>query len=91
MKRTLLIFYELSDPGQNRAAIIRGIKSYKKWARLGDGAYLIVTDKDPVVVRDHLSAHLTPDDRLFVGVAPAPSAWTGLPEAVSKWILANQK
>jgi hypothetical protein len=91
MNQTLLIFYDLSDPGQNREALIKTIKSYGKWARLGNAAYLIVTDKGPVAVRDHLSASLTPNDKLFVGVASAPSAWTGLSESVSKWILANQK
>jgi hypothetical protein len=91
MKRTLLIFYDLTDPSQNREGLIQKIKQYATWARLGNGAYLIVTDKNPVAVRDHLYAGLTANDRLFVSVAPAPSAWRGLPETVSKWLLANQK
>lgn len=92
MNRTLIIFYDLAEPGQNREALIKKIKSsYKKWARLGSGAYLIVTNASPEAVRDNLDVLLTPDDRLFVGDASAPSAWQGMSEAVSKWILANQK
>jgi hypothetical protein len=92
MINTLLIYYDLAEPGLNREALIQQIKSFGKWARIGNAAYLIVTDKDPVAVRNHLSAAgLGSNDRIFVGVAPAPSAWRGLPEEVDKWILANQK
>ena len=31
------------------------------------------------------------NDQLWVGVAPAPSAWHGLPDDVANWIHENQK
>jgi len=91
MSQTLLIFYDLTDPGQNREALIKKIKLYGKWARVGNAAYLIHTDEIPTSVRDNLSKVLKANDRIFVGAAPPPSAWQGLPEEVSKWILANQQ
>jgi CRISPR/Cas system-associated endoribonuclease Cas2 len=89
MKRVLLIFYDLADPGQNREALVKKIKT-RTWARLGDSAYLIVTDEPPTVVRNDLTKVLTSNDRIFVGTASAPSAWRGLPEDVSKWIVEHQ-
>ncbi len=90
MKRVLLIYYNLVDPGQNSEPLIKKIKS-RSWARLGDSAYLVFTEEAPSAIRDELSTVLAANDRIFVGAAPAPSAWRGLPEAVSKWIVENQK
>jgi len=90
MKQVLIIFYDLADPASNREAITQKIKAYGSWARLGSSAYLIGTDATPVHVRDNLAKVLNADDRVFVGVCRAPSAWEGMPEEISKWILKNQ-
>ncbi len=87
----LIISYDLANPAQNRGALLKKIKSYGQWARLGSSAYLVASDAGPVAVRDDLSSVLETNDKLFVGVAPAPSAWQGMSDAVSKWILAHQK
>ncbi len=91
MKRVLIVSYDLVDPGQNYERLIKLIKAYPSWARLGGSAYLILTDIPPKAVRDNLAQALDKNDKIFVGVAPAPSAWRGLPEDVSKWLQANQK
>lgn len=91
MSQVLIVSYDLSNPGQNYERLIKLIKSYPSWARLGGSAYLIYTDVTPVEVRDHLVTVLDSNDKLFVGAAPAPSAWFGMPEDVSKWIQSNQK
>jgi hypothetical protein len=91
MKRVLIISYDLMNPGQSYEPLVKLIKSYPSWARLGGSAYLILTDATPVQVRDRLRQALDVNDKLFVGVAPAPSAWVGMPEEVSKWIHENQK
>ena len=85
----LIVFFDLADPTANRTALVRKIKSYGQSARLGDSAYLISTSEAPVAVRDKMSTVLRHGDRLYVGLAPAPAAWSGLPDAVSNWILAN--
>ena len=91
MKSVLIISYDLADPGQNYEALLKRIKAYPQWARLGGSAYLILTDNSPVQVRDSLGVALDSNDKLYVGVASAPAAWRGMPEEVAKWILANQK
>jgi hypothetical protein len=91
MSRVLFVSYDLVNPGQNYERLIKLIKSYPSWARLGGSAYLIYTSETPVQVRDHLQGALDQNDKLFVGVSPSPSAWYGMPEDVSKWIQANQR
>lgn len=91
MNRVLVVSYDLVNPGRNYEALIKLIKAYGSWARLGGSAYLIFTDQTPVQVRDALVAVLDTNDKLFVGTAPAPSAWYGLPDDVSNWIHANQR
>lgn len=91
MSQVLIISYDLINPGQNYQDLLARIKKYKNWARLGGSSYLIYTTATPVQVRDYLMKALDSNDKLFVGVAPAPSAWNGLPEEVSNWIHQHQK
>jgi hypothetical protein len=91
MKKVLIISYDLKNPGRNYESLIKLIKAYPSWARLGGSAYLIYTSNTPVEVRDNLMRVLDNNDKLFVGTAPAPSAWTGMPDEVSNWLQSNQK
>lgn len=88
--KTLIISYDLVKPGANYENLLQKIKAYPQWARLGGSAYLILTDHTVVKVRDNLITVLDVNDQLFVGTCPVPSAWRGLPDDVSKWILENQ-
>jgi hypothetical protein len=91
VSRTLIVSYDLVNPGQNYEALLKRLKNYPQWARLGGSAYLILTNQTPVQVRDDLAAVLDSNDKIFVGTAPSPSAWQGMPEEVSRWIIANQR
>ena len=91
MKLVLIVSYDLVNPGQNYGPLIQAIKASDSWARLGGSAYLIATNDEPKIVRDRLNLHLDQNDKLYVGTAPAPAAWFGLPEDVSNWIHANQR
>ena len=91
MAQTLIISYDLSNPGRNYEDLVKKIKAYGYWARLGGSAYLIVTADTPVTVRDNLKTVLDSNDSLFVGTCPRPSAWAGMSEEVANWILTNQK
>lgn len=88
--KTLIISYDLVDPGQNYEKLIKKIKDYGSWARLGGSSYLVLTDDSVIQVRDDLGAIIDANDKLFVGTCPVPAAWQNLPEDVSKWILENQ-
>lgn len=91
MSHVLIVSYDLVNPGKNYEALLKKIKSYQSWARLGGSAYLILTDATVVAVRDALAALLDTNDKIYVGTAAAPAAWKGMPDEVSKWIVANQK
>ena len=88
--KTLIVTYELVNPGHNYDKLLQRIKAYPLWAQLGGSSYLIVTDQTVVNVRDYLKPALDAKDKLFVSACPVPSAWFGLPEEVGKWILENQ-
>jgi hypothetical protein len=90
MTQVLIIWFELENPAANHAQFLNKIKSQYGWARLGNTSYLVTTSVSPLELRDNLAKSLRSKDRLFVGVAPAPSAWVGMPEEVAKWIVANQ-
>lgn len=91
MSKALIISYDLVNPERNYEPLIRLIKTYPSWVRLGDSSYLISTPQAPAQVRDSLLNVLDEDDKIYVGVASAPAAWHGLTDAVSHWIHANQK
>jgi len=91
MSRVLIVSYDLVNPGQNYERLLQLIKAHSGWARLGGSAYLIQTEATPAEVRDKLKAVLDKNDKLYVGVSPPPSAWYGLSDEVSKWIVEHQK
>ena len=88
---TFIIYYDLYKPGQNYERLIKEIKSYRFWARLGASSYIIVTNDSAVVVRDTLRTVLCNKDKLFVGIVNAPAAWIGLGDEVSQWLRNNLK
>jgi hypothetical protein len=90
MNRVLIVSYDLSNPGRNYEQVVQKIKSYTSWARLGGSAYLILTESAPSQVRDSLWLLMDKNDKIYVGVAPVPSAWEGMPNDVANWILKHQ-
>ena len=87
----MIIVFELGSPEVNSARVTKLIKNNPKWARLTDSAFLITSNRSPAEVRDSIKVALMPGDKIFVGSSPAPSAWRGLSDEISKWIHANQK
>ena len=86
MIKTYIISYDLHSPGQNYEKLLKNIKSYSVWARLGGSAYIIETDQDHIQIRDYLYTVLDSNDKLFVGLISAPAAWQNLPKDVSDWL-----
>ena len=89
--KVLIITYDLINPGKNYEDLLKEVKRANSWARLGGSSYLIYTDKTVVQERDRLQKVLDKNDKLYVGVSPAPSAWIGLPAEVSTWLHQHQK
>lgn len=89
MKAAYIISYDLRNPGQNYEDLLRQIKSFENWARLGGSAYIVISESSAVQIREKLTISLDKNDKLFVGTLNAPAAWTGLGEEVSQWIRNN--
>ncbi len=89
MRQTYIISYDLNSAGQNYEDVLRIIKEHWGWARLGGSAYIVITEKSAVEIRDNLMAVMDSNDQLFVGVIKAPAAWFGLGDEVSDWLKKN--
>ena len=83
----LIVTYDLSAPGRNYQTLLNKIKEYP-WAKITESSYAVATTAEPAALRDYLQSALDSDDRLFVGRLGA-SAWTGLPQDISTWLLNN--
>ena len=89
--KIMIVTYDLMNPGQNYEALLKRIRGYKSWAKLGYSAFLLATEQTPVQVRDYLSQAKDKNDKLYVSVTVAPAAWQGLTDEVSNWIRSNLK
>lgn len=81
-----IVTYDLSKPGQNYERLVNLIKQESNWARLGGSSYLVTSRSSAVELRDKYKEALDANDKLYVGVASAPAAWTGYSNEVSEWI-----
>ena len=91
MNNSFIISYDLKDPGQKYEILLKRIKSYPTWARLGGSAYIVISDKKTTEIRNHLMEVLDNNDRLYVGVVKPPAAWYGLGDEISQWLQNNLK
>ncbi len=81
-----IVTYDLIDTNKNYEGLLKLLKSEPAWACLGGSSYLVNSEKSAVELRDHLKTALDSDDKLYVGQAQTPAAWTGMPKDVSEWI-----
>lgn len=88
---TYIVSYDLCNPGQNYEQLLRLIRRYSAWARLGGSAYIIETSDTAKNVRDYLSRVLDRNDKLFIGTIKAEAAWYGLGDEVSQWLINKLK
>lgn len=86
-----IVTYDLVNPGRNYELLLKKIKEYGKWARLGGSSYLIVAEASAAQIRDNLKTSLDANDKLYVGLMGNAAAWIGLGDEVGNWIHANQK
>ena len=69
--------------------MLKVIKSHEGWARLGGSAYIVLSSKTAVQIRDSIMAVMDDNDQLFVGIVKAPAAWVGLGDEISDWLKKN--
>jgi len=88
VRRSLLVTYDLrgrDETSADYADLIAAIKSYGYWGKLMLSTWIVVTDREPKDVFDHLARYVDPNDRLFVGPLGKPAAWRNL-IAEDEWL-----
>ena len=86
-----IVSYDLQEPEKKYEELLAKIKEASAWAKLGGSAYLIVSDKTPVELRNEYRNVLDDNDKIYVGTVNPPAAGYGMPKDVSDWILKNVK
>ena len=71
-----IVSYDLRNPGRNYEDLYERLKSYRKWAKLTESTWAIVTESSAVEVRDHLKYVLDENDRIFVIKSAGVAAWS---------------
>jgi hypothetical protein len=87
--KTLLVAYDLNEPGQDYAPLIAKIKSLANgyWHHL-DSTWLVRTSLTTTQLRDALAVHLDKSDELLViDVTADSAAWRGFKKSGSDWLL----
>lgn len=91
MRKAYIVSYDLSTPGQNYETVLKAIKKYPGWARLGGSSYIVLADETAAQIRDSIMSNMDSNDKLFIGTVTAPAAWIGLGDEVSDWLKNNLK
>jgi hypothetical protein len=80
-----IISYDLRQPGRDYDPLYEAIKAYGTWAHINESVWAVVTTQTAVQVRDNLSQHAHPNDRLFVIRSGAEAAWSN-PMCKNEWL-----
>jgi len=85
---TLLITYDLNQPGQNYVALHDAIKNVgTNWWHHLDSTWLVKASKDAKQVRDELMVVMDTSDKLLViDVTSRHRAWRGFNASGSAWL-----
>lgn len=83
-----IIAYDLKRPGQQYSELYEAIKSYRRWARINDSVWAVVTDNKAKEVRDHLGSYIDKNDSIFVLKSGVEAAWRNV-RCRNEWLKDN--
>lgn len=83
-----IVTYDLRAPGRNYENVHNKLKSYKKWAKVTESTWAVVTEDKAVTIRDALKAIVDPNDRIFVVKSGVEAAWFNS-KCKNEWLKAN--
>lgn len=75
---SMIIEYDLRQPGRDYDSLYEIIKGYSQWARITESTWFIKTEETCIQVRDKLKAAMDSNDRLFVGALTGVAAWSNV-------------
>lgn len=83
---TYIVTYDLMSPGQDYSELHEHLKSYGTYSHRLESTWLLVTTKTATQVRDGVLEHIDSNDKVLVVESGGNGAWSGIPEAGSKWL-----
>lgn len=83
-----LVSYDLRSPGRNYEELYNRLKSFRKWGKITESTWAILSESSAVQVRDYLSYVLDENDRLFVVKSAGVAAWKNT-KCSSDWLKEN--
>ena len=87
---TLMIGYDLNQPGQDYSRLIERIKSHGRWWHYLDSTWLVVTGLAAMDMVNDLRQYVDSDDELLVlDVSGDTWAGVGFPQAAYDWLRQN--
>lgn len=87
---TILISYDLIDPGQDYQELYDYLKDYDGWCHPLESLWMIKTDKDHLQVRNEVKNLIDRNNKILVIDATGNEmAWSNLSKEASDWIKNN--
>ncbi|HOV03835.1 MAG TPA: hypothetical protein PLG99_05460 [Kaistiaceae bacterium] len=84
-----IVTYDLRQHGQNYDCITKRLESYPTHWHMQQSVWIINTEKSAKEIRDHLTACLDANDKLFVGRLSGQAAWKGYEDSASQWLMST--
>lgn len=76
--KSLIIDYDLCNPGRNYEDLYETIKKCPRWARITESTWFVKTDLTCVELRNALQCKMDKNDRIFVGELSGCAAWSNV-------------
>ena len=84
---TYIISYDLVSR-RDYESLYAAIKTVKKWARVVDSTWIVISEMSCTEVRNFIGVHMDTDDRLFVTQSSGVGAWRNV-RCSSDWLKTN--
>jgi len=89
MNNKYIITCDIAFPRINNSKILKTVKSLGHWAIVGESAFIVVTSKSEVEVRNKIMTVLKRNDKVFVCRVGSQAAWYGLGDRLDEWLQNN--
>ena len=81
-----IVTYDLKKPDRDYEDLVKGLKSFGTWWHQTGSAWLIVTNKSTLEVRDYLKQFIDSNDQLFVAQLQKNWAASGFTSKEYDWL-----
>lgn len=88
--KTVLVSYDLNNPGQKYGRIHQYLKSFERWLHALESLWFVSTDKSPAEIRDDLKAHGADANDTLLVIDVTGDDWSSwLSRDANEWLQTN--